>query len=104
MRIDIIHTEAEREVLRKMEEKWRQHDEVQAQMSNLIRTYGLDQLAMHETLARTIGVKRRVVKSDLFEVAHNDCVLEAREQPENSVDLDRDQHPVRQPLRVQPQL
>ncbi|AVS91425.1 DNA methylase N-4 [Paracidovorax avenae] len=87
VRIDIIHTEAEREVLRTLQEKWRQHDEVQTQMSSLIRTYGLDQLAMHETLARTIGVERRVVKSDLFEVAHNDCVLEAREQPENSVDL-----------------
>lgn len=87
VRIDIVHTEAEREVLATLKEKWAQHDEMQAKMSEIIRTYGLTQLAMQDTLARTIGVQRRVVKGDLFEVAHNDCVLEAREQPENSVGL-----------------
>lgn len=87
VRIDIVHTEAEREVLRTLQQKWRQHDEVQAQMSALIRTYGLNQLAMQDTLARTIGVERRVVKGDLFQVAHNDCVLEAREWADNSVDM-----------------
>jgi DNA modification methylase len=83
----IVHTEAEREVLATLKEKWAQHDEMQAKMSEIIRTYGLTHLAMQDTLARTIGVQRRVVKGDLFEVAHNDCVLEAREQPENSVGL-----------------
>lgn len=87
VRIDIVHTEAEREVLATLKEKWAQHNEMQAMMSEIIRTYGLTQLAMQDTLARTIGVQRRVVKGDLFEVAHNDCVLEAREQPENSVGL-----------------
>jgi DNA modification methylase len=42
---------------------------------------------MQDTLARTIGVQRRVVKGDRFEVANNDCVLEAMEQPANSVGL-----------------
>lgn len=87
VRIDVIHTEAEREIVADLMEKWRRHDEQQHKVADLVRRYGLDQLAMHDTLARTIGVERRVVKGDLFEVAHNDCVLEAREQPENSVDL-----------------
>lgn len=87
VRIDVIHTEAEREIVADLMEKWRRHDEQQHKVAELVRRYGLDQLAMHDTLARTIGVERRVVKGDLFEVAHNDCVLEAREQPENSVDL-----------------
>ncbi len=87
VRIDIIHTEAEREVVAALQAKWKRHDEQQERMAALVRQYGLDQLSMQDTLARTIGVKRRVVKGELFEVAHNDCVLEARERPENSVDL-----------------
>jgi hypothetical protein len=43
-------------------------------MAELVRTYGLDQLAMQDTLARTIGVERRVAKGERFEVANNDCV------------------------------
>ena len=87
VRIDVIHTEAEREVVATLQAKWRRHDEQQQRMAELVRTYGLDQLAMQDTLARTIGVQRRVVKGERFEVAHNDCVLEAREQADNSVDL-----------------
>lgn len=87
VRIDIVHTEAEREIKADLMAKWRRHDEQQQRMAELVRTYGLDQLAMQDTLARTIGVQRQVVRGDLFEVANNDCVLEAREQPDNSVDL-----------------
>lgn len=87
VRIDIVHTEAEREVLRELMAKWKQHNDMQAKMTELIRTYGLNELAMQETLARTIGVERMEVTGDRFAVANNDCVDEARRQPENSVDL-----------------
>jgi DNA modification methylase len=86
VRIDIIHTEAERERVANLQAKWRRHDQQQDLMAALVREYGLDHLCMQDRLARTIGVTRRVVKGDLFEVAHNDCVLEAREWPDNSVD------------------
>lgn len=87
VRIDFVYTEAEQQVVKTMMEKWARHDEMQAKMTSIIREFGLNQLAMQDTLARTIGVKRRVVKGDLFEVANNDCVEEARLQPESSVDL-----------------
>lgn len=87
VRIDIVHTEAEREIVASLQAKWRRYDEQQERMAALVREYGLDRLSLQETLARTIGVKRRVVKSELFEVAHNDCVLEAREWADNSVDM-----------------
>ena len=87
VRIDIIHSEAEREVLRTLQAKWIQHEEMQATMTEIIRKYGLNQLAMQETLARTIGVERLEVSGDRFRVANNDCVDEARRQAENSVDL-----------------
>ncbi len=86
-RIDIIFTEAEREVVANLKAKWARHDRQQERMAALVREYGLDHLAMHETLARSVGVERRVVKGEYFEVAHNDAVLEAMARPDNSVDL-----------------
>ena len=85
--IDIIHTEVEREVLKTLLEKWDRHDEMQAKMGAIIRAYGLDQLSMQESLARTIGVTRRQVVGKDFDVANNDCVLESMERPDNSVGL-----------------
>ncbi|MRW82914.1 DNA methylase N-4 [Pseudoduganella sp. FT26W] len=85
--IDIVHTEVERKVLADLQVKWQQHDEMQSKMGEIIRTYGLDQLSMQDALARTIGVQRQVAVGDHFSVAHNDCVLEALEQPENSVGM-----------------
>jgi DNA modification methylase len=87
VRIDIIYTESERAVRDELLAKWKRHDQQQQRMAALVREYGLDQLAMQDTLARTIGVERRVAKGDRFEVANNDCVMEARAQAENSVDL-----------------
>jgi hypothetical protein len=87
VRIDIIHTEAERERVANLKAKWRRHDEQQARVAALVRQYGLDHLSMQEALARTIGAERSVVTGERFEVAHNDAVLEAMQQPANSVGL-----------------
>jgi hypothetical protein len=81
VRIDIIHTEAEREIKAELLAKWKRHDEQQERMAELVRRYGLDQLAMQDTLARTIGIEPRVVTGEQFEVANNDCVLHARGSP-----------------------
>jgi DNA modification methylase len=86
-RIDIIYSEAEQEVLRTLLEKWRRHDEMVNKMTEIIKKYGLNQLAMRDKLARSIGVERIEVAGDLFKVANNDCVAEAKLQPENNVDL-----------------
>lgn len=85
--IHIIHSEAEREVLRTLQRKWDQHEEMVQNMTDIIKKYGLNTAAMSETLKRTIGIERIEVKSDMFTVANNDCVDEARRQPENNVDL-----------------
>lgn len=87
VRIDIVHTEVERKVLADLQVKWQQHEEMQAKMGEIIRTYGLDQLSMQDSLARTIGVERHVVAGERFSVANNDCVLEALQQPDSSVGM-----------------
>lgn len=85
--IHIIHSEAEREVLRALQKKWTQHNQMVANMTEIIREHGLNSLSMQDILARTIGVERIEVSGEHFRVANNDCVLEAQAMAENSVDL-----------------
>lgn len=85
--IHIIYSEAEREILRVLQAKWKQHEELVKNMTAIIKEHGLNHLSLSDILTRTIGCERIEVKSDLFTVANNDCVLEAQRQPENHVDL-----------------
>lgn len=85
--IHIINSEAEREIVKTLQEKWVAHEKMVENMSAIIKEYGLNEMEMADVLARTIGVDRLEVASDRFTVANNDCVIEARRQPEASVDL-----------------
>ncbi len=85
--IHIIYSEAEREILKTLESKWANHKKMVNNMTEIIKEYGLNNLSMSDVLTRTIGVERIEVASDKFKLANNDCVLEAKEQPENHVDL-----------------
>lgn len=87
VRIDIIHAESEREVVRSLREKWAQHVELTEQMSTIIREYGLNPLAAVEGLTRSIGVERHETAGDGWLVANNDCVEETRQMHTDSVDL-----------------
>lgn len=87
VRIDLIYTEAEREIRRTLERKWAQHVEMVNRMTELIREYGLAKAAMAESLTRSLGVQRVEVKGDGFTLVNNDAIEEARRLPENSVDL-----------------
>lgn len=87
VRIDLIYTEAEADVRRQLERKWRQHNEMVTKMTEIIREYGLTHAAMASTLARSLGVDRVEAAGERYRVVNNDCVLEARAMAENSVDL-----------------
>ena len=85
--IDIIHSEAEREILKALQKKWSQHDYMVEKMTEIIKKYGLNNLALKDKLTRSIGVQRIEVKGERYKVANNDCVAEAKLQDENSVGL-----------------
>lgn len=87
VRIDLIYTEAEREVRRVLEEKWENHKKLVAHMGEIIRQYGLATNALHEELSRSIGVSRTEVRGERFSLVHNDSVLETQQMPEASVGL-----------------
>jgi DNA modification methylase len=87
VRIDLIYTEAEREVRRQLERKWKQHNEMVARMTEIIREFGLNRAAMAYTLTRKMGVQRVEVKGDGYTLVNNDCVVEMLRVPDNSVGL-----------------
>lgn len=84
-RIDIIYSEAEREVRRNLEGKWAEHERLMARMAEIIRHYGLDGLPLDDVLQRSIGVLRLEERGDKFVIANNDAVLEARRTESASV-------------------
>lgn len=85
--IHIIYAESEREVLRTLETKWRQHEEMVAQMTRIIREFGLNALDAEQALRRSIGCERIEARGKHYTVANNDSVYECRQMADNSVDL-----------------
>jgi hypothetical protein len=87
VRIDIIHTEAERAVVAVLKRKWAQHEELTAQMTEIIRAHGLNHVSSSAGLARGMGVERSEEAGERWLLAHNDCVEEVAGMEADSVDL-----------------
>jgi len=87
VRVDLIYTEAERDVRGALERKWKQHNEMVERMTKIIREYGLAHAAAASQLARSLGVERVEAAGDNYKLVHNDCVLELRDMESNSADL-----------------
>ena len=87
VRIDVIHSEAERPIVEDLKAKWVEHDTMQARMAEIIRRHGLNHAAATERLRRTIGVERIEATGERFAVARNDCVDEARRRPADGIGL-----------------
>jgi len=85
--IDLVYTEAEREVRRILERKWRQHDDQVARMGGIIREYGLSHEAMAGAMRRSIGVERRVAEGEGYRLVNADAVEETTRMDPDSVDL-----------------
>jgi hypothetical protein len=87
VRIDLIYTEAEREVRRELERKWAQHVEQVEIMTKIIREFGLAQASMALALHRQIGIERAEASGRDWHLFNNDCVVEAQAMPADSVGL-----------------
>ncbi len=87
VRIDLIYTDAEREVRRALERKWAQHRELVAQMTAIVQRYGLGRSARAEMLARAAKVERAEARGRAWRLVLNDTVLETQGMEDNSVDL-----------------
>lgn len=87
VRIDLIYSEAERDIRRILERKWEQHKYMTEKMSEIIKEFGLNKLAMANTLTRALGVERVEVRGEGFTLVNNDCVLEVKSMAADSVGL-----------------
>lgn len=85
--VHLIYAETEREILKTLESKWKQHIEMVGKMTEIIKKYGLSHSDMMGELKRSIGIERIEAEGERFKVANNDCVAETRSMPDNSVDL-----------------
>lgn len=87
VRIDLIYTEAEREVRKQLERKWTQHNQMVAKMTEIIREYGLSHAAMAQHLTRKMGVERVEVTGPGYRIVNEDCVKETARMATDSVGL-----------------
>ena len=86
----MIYTEAERNVRKSLETKWKNHIKLIDKMTEIIKKYGLSHSEMAQALTRKIGVERVVIESSKFKIICNDNVDELSNHDEikdNSVGL-----------------
>lgn len=89
MRIDLIHSEAERSVKEVLLGKWKRHDQMCARMSEIIKRYGLGLEGARDVLARSRedGSGAACEEGTDWKVWRNDTVIQTARLPENSVGL-----------------
>jgi hypothetical protein len=87
VRIDLIYTEAERQIRKQLEKKWQNHNHQLNKMTEIIKKYGLSVQAMAQTLTRKIGVERVEIKGQNYKLVNNDNVLESANIEANTVGL-----------------
>lgn len=87
VRIDLIYTEAERQIRKQLEKKWQQHNVMVQKMIEIVKKYGLSQAAMAQLLTRKMGVERIEVKGKNYTWVQNDNVDELPRIASNSIGL-----------------
>lgn len=85
--VHIIHTDSEDEIVKTLDAKWSQHNELVEQMTGIIREFGLNNAKAIDELKRSTSVERQEWKGKYATAIHNDCVLEARTMEESCVDM-----------------
>lgn len=86
VRIDVIYTEAEDQILRTLLRKWKQHNKEVAMMESIIREFGLSNGGVKE-LGRYLFTDRKEEKGRNFTAINGDNVPESRKIPDNSIKL-----------------
>jgi len=87
VRVDLIYTEAERQIRKQLERKWAQHNKMVEKMTEINKKYGLSASAMMQTLTRKTGTERIEIKGRNYTIVNNDCVLEAKRLQPDSIGL-----------------
>jgi DNA modification methylase len=87
VRLHVIYAESEKRILDTLLEKWERYKAQSARMSEIIREYGLSDLALRKALTRSLGVKRTEAQGTSYSFVNNDCVEELERLAPDSVGL-----------------
>ncbi|MFN3943911.1 MAG: DNA methyltransferase [Allosphingosinicella sp.] len=89
VRIDLIYSEAERSVRKRLEEKWKRHKETAERMSEIIRSFGLGLTGARDVLVRSIedGEGCTEEAGDGWVAVRSDTVIETAAMAADSVGL-----------------
>lgn len=87
VRIDLIYTEAERGVRKRLLEKWDRHNEMVARMTEIIREHGLGAESLERGMARSMDVERAEVEGRGYRLIQGDAIEESARLDPDSVDL-----------------
>ena len=82
-----IFTNNEREVLKTLKSKWKKHIELQTEMINLVREYGLNSDKIKADMKRQIFNNRRSATIGCATVFNEDTVVIHEEMEDNSTDM-----------------
>jgi DNA modification methylase len=85
--LHFVYTESEDPIYDEVMRKWKEHQELQQQMSNIIKEFGLNNAQKEAVMRRAIGLTRQEKNGALYTAVNNDNVLEMENYPDNSVDL-----------------
>ena len=83
----VIHTQNERDVLKELKRKWKQHIELQQNMINIVREYGLNDEKIKSEMKRQMFNNRNEIKVGNAVCVNNDTVEETKKLADNSRDL-----------------
>lgn len=85
--IDVIYVQEEEEILKVLLEKWENHKKLTAEMTEIVKKYGLNDTGRAESLRRSIGIESQIIQGNHFIAINNDCVIQTQLMGDNSVDL-----------------
>lgn len=85
--IYVIHTQNEREVLKELKRKWKQHIELQKNMIDIVREFGLNEDKVRSEMKRQMFNNRNEMKVGNATVINNDTVEETKKLENDSQDL-----------------
>jgi DNA modification methylase len=85
--IHIIYTDAEEDILKKLLNKWSNHNKLQNEMTDIIKKHGLNSELYREDLKRKTFNEVEVFEGNNFKAINNDNVSELKTWKDNSVGL-----------------
>lgn len=85
--IHLVFTDAELEILKKLERKWSDHKKMIAEMTALMRKYGLDHRSQIEELKRAINVDREEWTGKEVKLVNDDNVNDVKTIGDNEVKM-----------------